>query len=202
MANIKEYASADTLQENLGLKSVLGEKISSILFFSSFIEFYLEKAIWKINKIDPSVERPITDKKPISELIKIFREDSEKFFNEDEKILIDMWCIGSINAFNIRNIIVHGVSIKVDDALSYVKDPDWGGVKRKHEPSIFWADEYSLDIVRDVMAVLLRIIFDIAMGNDSVTRILNSARHNILKEACSVIGELNCPEYNPEFEKY
>lgn len=64
-----EYGNADLVERRLGLTPSVGRKIGAIITFAGSIEYHLERALWKLRKIDPRGTKPDTDSKMTSDLI-------------------------------------------------------------------------------------------------------------------------------------
>jgi hypothetical protein len=66
---LASYDKADVLQTRLGLTPMVGLKVAAIITFAGGIEFYLERALWRLRGINPKDIKPETDAKVISDLI-------------------------------------------------------------------------------------------------------------------------------------
>src|SRR5437899_2908764 len=64
-----EYGRADLIQELLGLSPSVGQKLAAIITFAGSIEYHLERALWKLRRIDPKGVKPDTDARMITDLI-------------------------------------------------------------------------------------------------------------------------------------
>jgi hypothetical protein len=197
-----EYGNADLAQQRLGLSPPVGQKTAAIVTFSGGIEHYLERALWKLKKIDPQGIRPDTDAKMISDLIAMLENFAATLTLGDERRLLEGWCAAARSGFVIRHNIVHGLPVRLGDKLGYMRNPRWHGEIRKREFGDFWAEEGTLDLVREAMAVLLRIIHQLAGDDVSLKDIASPLALKALVMARSVLGEFASQNYNPSYEKY
>jgi hypothetical protein len=83
-----------------------------------------------------------------------------------------------------------------------MRNPKWHGEIRKREFGDLWAEEGTLDLVREAMAVLLRIIHQLTGDNVSLKEIGSPLALKALAMARSVLGEFASQNYNPSYEKY
>ena len=86
--------------------------------------------------------------------------------------------------------------------LVYARNPRWHGEIRKRKFGDFWADEPTLDLVREAMAVLLRLAILFSREEISLKEIASPLALKALRTARSVLGEFASQDYNPSFEKY
>lgn len=197
-----EYGNADLEQQRLGLSPSVGQKIAAIVTFSGSIEHYLERALWKLKKIDPQGIRPDTDSKMISDLIAMLESFAATLALGDERLLLEGWCAAARSGFVVRHNVVHGLPVRLGDKLGYMRNPRWHGEIRKREFGDFWAEEGTLDLVREAMAVLLRIIHQLTGDDVSLKDIASPLALKALVMARSVLGEFASQNYNPSYEKY
>jgi len=161
MANaMTEYGGADLVQELLGLSPLIGQKVAAIITFAGSIEYYLERSLWRLRGIDPKGIKPDTDARVITDLIAMLEKFAASLTSADEKKLLEDWCKSVRYGFTIRHNIAHGVAMTIPNVSTpvYARNPRWHGEIRKREFGDFWADEPTLDLVREAMAVLLRIV--------------------------------------------
>ena len=194
------FGNADALQNSLGLSPSVGQKVAAIIAFSGAIEHYLERAIWKLRNIDPDGIRPVTDSQPIAALIAMLDTHALTLDPGDDKILLEQWAAAARNGFTIRHNIAHGVPSRIGEALTFMRNSRWQGELRRREFGDFWADESTLDLVRQAMAVLLKIVF--ALCNETPKTVASEAALRAVRTARSVLGEFASRDYNPTFEKY
>jgi hypothetical protein len=196
---VDEYGKADRMELQWGLHPLIGQKIASIIIFAGSIEYYLERAIWRVRNIDPKGIRPETDARIIADLIAMLEAFAETL-SVDERTLLQTWCHATRSAFIIRHNIAHGVAINVG-TLAFMRNPRWHGETRKREFGDFWADDNTLDLVRGSFATLLRVIALVEAGN-ALAEIANPLALRALREARSILGEFSSQDHNPSFEKY
>ena len=118
-----EYGNADLEQQRLGLSPSVGQKIAAIVTFSGSIEHYLERALWKLKKIDPQGIRPDTDSKMISDLIAMLESFAATLALGDERLLLEGWCAAARSGFVVRHNVVHGLPVRLGDKLGYMRNP-------------------------------------------------------------------------------
>ena len=88
------------------------------------------------------------------------------------------------------------------EVLAYMRNPRWHGEVRKREFGDFWADDNSLDMVREAMAVLLRVVSSLCRDNATLDDVASPIALKAVRTARSVLGEFSTRAYNPSFEKY
>lgn len=197
-----EYGNADLLERQLGLTAPVGQKVAAIITFAGSIEYHLERALWKLRSIGPKGIKPDTDSKMISDLIAMLENFAVSLAVGDERTLLERWCAAARSGFVIRHNIAHGVPIRPGTTLAYARNPTWHGEVRKREFGAFWAEEYTLDLVRDAMAVLLRVIVHLSLDDVSLKDVASPLVLKALHTARSVLGEFASQDYNPSYEQY
>ncbi len=195
------FGRADALQFALGLTPEIGVKIAAIISFAGGIEYHLERALWRFRGIDPRGIKPDTDARIITDLISML-EDVSGTQSEEMAQLLQIWCAAARPGFTIRHNIAHGVPMKVETVLAYMRNPRWEGEQRKREFGDFWADDHALDLVREAMATLLRIIATLSEENADHSAVVTAPAMRALRAARSVLGEFASQTYNPSYEKY
>ncbi|TIW74724.1 MAG: hypothetical protein E5V58_04845 [Mesorhizobium sp.] len=83
-----------------------------------------------------------------------------------------------------------------------MNNPRWHGEKRKRPFSDYWADDHSLDLVRHVFAVLLRVIVGVSAEKVTLAGLTKPSLLRALRDSNSILSEMACKDYNPTFEKY
>lgn len=78
----------------------------------------------------------------------------------------------------------------------------WHGEIRKREFGDLWCDTYTLDLIRESFATLLRIILTIAKDNRPLAEVASPLSIRAVREVRSIPGEFADRIYNPSFEKY
>ena len=199
---MKEYGKADLVQQRLGLSPSVGQKIAAIITFAGCIEHHLERALWKLLNIDPKGIKPNTDAKMISDLIAMLEKFAASLTLGNERMLLEEWCAAARSGFVIRHNIAHGVPVRLGEALAYMRNPRWHGEIRKREFGDICADEHTLDLVRDALAVLLRIVLQLTKDGHSLQDIANPLAMKALRIARSILVEFASQDYNPSYEKY
>lgn len=199
---MEDYGRADRLQVHLGLTPEVGSKIAAIITFAGAIEHFLERALWRLGRIDPKGIKPDTDAKQISDLIGMLATYGEELATDDHRTFVAAWCSAARSGFLVRHNIAHGVPMKMGDTLAYMRNPRWEGEIRKREFGDFWADVHTLDLVREAMAVLYRSIALLAKEDTGVADVATEQARRAVRTARSVLGEFASQTYNPSFEKY
>ena len=193
------YGQGEALQDGLGIDLISGQMIAAIIIFGSNIEHYLEAAIWQLRG-QPIPERPDTDKR-ISDRMSLFDAEVAKVEDDDKRRLLEAWSEAFRSGLIIRNNIVHGVTLRFPwGQTSFMRNPQWDGVKRKQEFGMFTLDISTLTMVRDAFAVMLRVIHKVSNGSADLMedRMVKRA----VNEARSILGEFADHTYGPHYEKY
>jgi hypothetical protein len=138
----------------------------------------------------------------ISDLIAMLESFAATLALGDERLLLEGWCAAARSGFVVRHNVVHGLPVRLGDKLGYMRNPRWHGEIRKREFGDFWAEEGTLDVVREAMAVLLRIIHQLTGDDVSLKDIASPLALKALVMARSVLGEFASQNYNPSYEKY
>jgi hypothetical protein len=200
------YGNPDKLQEKMGIPPEIGVKLAAIVGFSAAIEYHLERYLWQVLSIEHDGVRPKTDAQQISTLIQWLEEYVETMPETSGRKVLSAWATACRSAFNIRNDLVHGVPIRMEEngSIAFHRNPRWHGEIRKRDHSDFWADINSITLVRDGMAVLYRMIAELQMKRYSIDEIASrDIARNAINDARSMLGELEDRfAYNPTFEKY
>ena len=198
----REFGRADRLDEALGLDDVIGPTLASIIVYAANIEYYLERAIWALNGIDPRGVRPETDASPITNLIAMLETHASSVPDDTVRGLLETWCRATRSGFVIRHNIAHGVSGRMGTKLVFSRNPRWCGEIRKREFSDLWCDPYTLGLIRESFATLLRIVAATANDKRPLVEIASPLALLAVKDARSILGEFADRFYNPSFEKY
>lgn len=194
------YGRSGALQERFGIDQNTGPLLAAILIFGGNTENHLERAIWRLEDWTPDGSRPPTDARTISDLIKMLADVARGLEANETRRMLESWCETATMAFQLRNNIAHGMSVRMGDATAYFQNPRWGGVQRKRPSKDFWPDEHVLTMLRDCFATLLRIIAAVAKGTDVAS---DALAMRALHEAKAILSEFSDPmAYNPTFEKY
>ncbi|RWH30292.1 MAG: hypothetical protein EOR30_30210 [Mesorhizobium sp.] len=181
---------------------MVSQRIAAIIIFAAAIEHHLERALWKLEGANPMGIRPETDAKMISDLIGCLKHSPQPCQQERSAPLLETWCNAARLAFAIRNDIAHGVPTNLGDTLTFMNNPRWHGEKRKRPFSDYWADDHSLDLIRHVFAVLLRVIVGVSAEKVTLAGLTKPSLLRALRDSNSILSEMACKDYNPTFEKY
>ena len=199
---LRDYGRADDLAECLGLTPDVAAKIAAIITFSGAIEYYLERALWRLRDIEPNGIRPDTDSKPITELIAMMERHGRGVATESQRRFVESWCTAARSGFIIRNNIAHGMPSRLGETLTYMRNPRWQGERRNREFGDFWATSDTLALVCDAMAALLRPVAQLTFDGASLETVATPKAQHALRTARSVLGEFASQTYNPSYEKY
>jgi len=199
---VVQIGNADALDDVWGVDLIVGQKLASLIALCGSMEYHLERAIWTLKGIDPKGVRPETDGKIITAMIDMVESSAKSLTSDDARKMLTTWCTACRSGFIIRNNICHGVPTRTGSTLSFVRNPLWHGERRNKHPGDFWADAYTLDLVRNSFAVLLRIIVHVEKGEAPIESIATPDLLKALGEARSTLGEFSNQDYNPTFEKY
>ncbi|WP_299209193.1 hypothetical protein [uncultured Tateyamaria sp.] len=199
---VHAVGKADEIDLALGLDMRTSAQIASIIIFSGNIEFHLERAIWRLDGIDPKGKRPRTDAKPIVVMFDMLECHVSGCKSSDVQALITTWCAAARGGFTIRNNIAHGVTSNIGDTLVLMRNPEWQGETRKRSFGDIWCDENTMDLIRQFFAVLLRTIIGFSSPEKKLAQVATPEVLRALREARSILGEFASQDYNPSFEKY
>lgn len=186
---VAEYGRSALFETSWGLHQPVGQKLAAIITYSGSLEYFVERAIWRLENRNPEGERPDTDGKAITKLISQLEETSCSVCSPHQIEAIALWCQAANSAFVIRNNIAHGVATKLGDTLAYMRNPRWNGEIRKRGFGDFWADEQTLYLVSESFAVLLRVIVKLASNESKDHEISSEDTMKALREARSILGE-------------
>jgi hypothetical protein len=202
---MNKYGRANFIKARLGLNLIIGDKIATVITFSAAIENLLERAIWRVNEIDPSGTRPETDRKPLTTLIAMLKEFTLSLEDSDLRTMLEIWCKAASAGATIRNNIAHGMPSWLDGTLVFMRNYRWGKthvIDRKRSPGDLWAKADELELISNALAVLLRIVGSLAKDDVPLATIPTPGAMRALRDARSVLGEFADPGYNPSYDKY
>jgi hypothetical protein len=126
---------------------------------------------------------------------------SNRAIDAERRFLLD-WCEAARSGFTIRHNIAHGVPMRFGQTLAFMRSPRWEGEQRRRAFGDFRADPHTLDLVKQAMATLLRIIEALSRNGSDFPSTTTPAAARALRAARSVLGEFASQDYNPSFEKY
>lgn len=199
---LSDYGRGDVLAAQLGLTPEVGVKIAAIITFAGAIEYYLERALWRLRGIEPKGIRPDTDTKPITDLIAMLDQHGAGLADNQQRSFVESWCAAARSGFIIRHNIAHGLPGRLGETLTYMRNPRWEGEARKREFGDFWATSDTLVLVCDAMAALLRPIAQLTFGGTSLKTVATTKAQHALRSARAVLGEFASQTCNPSYEKY
>jgi hypothetical protein len=202
------FGQPEHLERALGLTPALMVKLGSICAMAGSVELRLEMAVWAIGQ-DPPTDAPHRlDGRPITEWIKALDVLASNRLTGDFQDIARLWVAAAAPAFRCRNSILHGIAVRLGVSdVTFHRNPKFLG-KRKRDSSEFTANEYSMDMMRKIFAVLLRGIFLIqkmaTLGDGGELNFDIFHLKSALRQARSVAGEYDVRMgYNPHNpEKY
>ena len=186
---IREFGRADQVDEVLSLNGIIAQKLASIIVFAGNIEYHLEKAIWSLKDTNPEGVRPETDARSVTDLIAMLEVCASEIADDDVRSLLQTWCQAARSDSNIRHNIAHGVAGKLESTLVFSRNPRWHGEVRKREFGDLWCDTYTLDLIRESFATLLRIVLRIANDDGALEKVASPLSLRAVREARSILGE-------------
>jgi len=66
---VKEHGRSSLIEMNWNLQPLNSQKIAAIITYFGALEYYTERAIWKLKGVDPKEIRSETDSKAVSQLV-------------------------------------------------------------------------------------------------------------------------------------
>lgn len=199
---MNDYGRPDAVQARLGLTPIAGQKIAAIITFTAAIENDLERALWNLHGLDPSGTRPDTDGLNITGRIAMLERYAAGLDRGDLRTMLETWSSAARSGFVIRNNIAHGTPGSMGGIPIYMRNGRWHGEIRKREFGDFWADQHTLDLTRQALAVLMRIMIQLSKGLATPNAVATPLALKALRTARSVLGEFADQQYNPSYEKY
>lgn len=202
---MSKYGRADIIKGRLGLNPMIGEKIAAVITFSAAIENFLERAIWRVNEIDPSGTRPKTDSQQLTTLIAMLQKFTLSLEDGDVRTMLEIWCQAASAGATIRNNIAHGMPSCIGGTLVFMRNHRWGKtdvIDRKRAFGDLWAKAEEVELISNALAVLLRIVASLAEDDVPLATIPTPEAMRALRDARSVLGEFADQGYDLSYEKY
>ena len=200
---IETMGDAGPLLAKLRFTDTMLGLIGGIAVLASNTENWTERAIWRVEGIDPAGKRPSTDAKQISELIRQLANAGGTLPAGEMKDFIELWCRAAEPAYRCRNSIFHGVTLPLGSSPWFAINTAWHGAVRKRPFSDFHADDNTLSLLQGAFGVLLRSIVTIVKATDN--RLSADGRERdfaALRTATSVVIELADLAAAVNHEKY
>ncbi|MBY5666215.1 hypothetical protein [Rhizobium leguminosarum] len=139
-----------------GLSNDKLASIGAIAVLASHTEHYAERAIWRIEGQPVTGVRPRTDARPISQLIEILDEIGPTAQKPGIAPLVEQWCRSATLCFSCRNSIMHGTTAYADEDFTvFARNLPTDGVRRKRNPSDFYASQNTLTLLVEAFENLL-----------------------------------------------
>lgn len=196
--------SAEEALARMGVTDPVLKGVGAVAVLTASLEFWTERAIWTLNGIAPAGTRPITDGKPIKALIEQVREAAGAAPDTPLAPVLSLWCGVAETAMRCRNSLVHGLPyVPYGDGVVFGKNLPWDGVVRKRDYSDFHADENTLRLLSDALAVLVLVVAYVASPGqtkdpqrtlDTMTAELCAAR-SVVNELVDLSAAVNHEKY-------
>lgn len=190
----------DELEGTLALSWQAARQIGAIVVFAGNVEFRLERAIWRLQGHVPRGVRHATDAKPIGELINMFEAEGSTLPSGQEREVVELWCATARMAFKLRHSIAHGAAFRFEADMIFHRNRSWQSEIRKRPAHSLWGDQDSLDNIRLVFAVLLRVINAVSNDRRPFHTVASPERLEALCSAKSLMREMAVGD-GPWFEK-
>ena len=194
---VRLYGNSPQIEEYFGLDVLTCRKITAIIIYSGNIEYYLERAIWRLKNVEPEGTRPETDTKNITKLLSMFQSLAPESDHAYRPHWIVTWCKAAKSAFDIRNNIAHGFAHLRGETMTFMRNPRWEGEERKRAFGDFWCQTAELEMTADSFATLVRMIMEVERNQKSLAEIGNQDALRALNEAKSILGEFSDPNFVP-----
>jgi hypothetical protein len=142
--------SAQTLQRLGGFAIVWG-----------IFESKLEAALWALTGEEVKGVRPSTNREPISAQIRRLTQHSAHLSNDARAVVADA-ADAAMNLMEYRHAIMHGAMIpSALGGSSFIRNPQWHGVKRGRPTHDAHVDENLLNLAIDTAWTLCRLVVTI-----------------------------------------
>jgi hypothetical protein len=102
-----------------------GFQIGAIITYAGSIEYFLERAIWRLTEFEPENVRPLTDTKSIIGLLTDLDQHTTTIPDSDLKVLLTLWSSAASYGAILRNNIAHGVAMNFGGVTAYCRNPRW-----------------------------------------------------------------------------
>ena len=185
-----------------GFSAPILQRLGGFAVLWGIFESKLETALWALTREEVHGIRPSTDKLPISAQIEKLVEHSRCLSPSARDVIADA-ADAAMNLMEYRHAIMHGAMIP--SALggpTFIRNPQWHGVKRGRPTHDAHVDERLLELAIDTVWVLCRLIFAIVeTAETSIAANIEESKKEVLR-AKSQANELrhltelmNCEKY-------
>ena len=163
----------------------------------------LERALWRLTGEAPAGAIPSTDAKPVSFLIRRYRETGLELEGEEWRSVVNLLCDIARYLAEYRNAIAHGQLLPARVGGGLVLNATWHGEKRKRPPITAHIDERLVGIMLDALHELLIVLRAVISGENAPnldSRVLG--RKQMLQRARSGAAEIRYLTEAVNSEKY
>ncbi|RWC37912.1 MAG: hypothetical protein EOS28_31410 [Mesorhizobium sp.] len=186
-----DYGRPDAIEARWGLDLMTGFQIGAIITYAGSIEYFLERAIWRLTEFEPENVRPLTDTKSIMGLLTDLDQHTTTIPDSNLKVLLTLWSSAASYGAILRNNIAHGVAMNFGGVTAYCRNPRWHREIRKREFGGFWIDPNVGDMTRGAFATLMRIIALLADKTIPPSSIATNEAFRAVREARSTLAEFS-----------
>lgn len=179
------------------------QRLGGFAVLWGMFESKLEAALWALSGEQVHGVRPFTDKLPISAQIKQLVERSGRLSQSAQRVIGD-GADAAMHLMEYRHATMHGAMIPSGlGGPSFIRNPQWHGVKRGRPTHEAHIDENLLDLAIDTAWVLCRLLFAIVGTADetSIDANVQTLKQEVLK-AKSQANELRHLTEHVNSEKY
>lgn len=152
------------LDKIFGLSGPTLERIGAFIVMWATFENDLERALWRLTNEVPEGAIPSTDTKPVSFLIKQFRETGLELEGEEWHGVVNLLCDIACYLAEYRNAIAHGQLLPACIGGGSVLNAMWHGEKRTRPPITAHIGERLVGIMLDALHELLIVIRAVISG--------------------------------------
>jgi len=191
------------LDKGFGLSGPTLERIGAFVVMWATFENDLERALWRLTGEAPEGAIPSTDAKPVSFLIRRFRETGLELDEEEWRCVVNLLCDTAGYLAEYRNVIAHGQLLPARVGGGLVLNATWHGEKRKRPPITAHIDERLVGIMLDALHELLIVLRAVVSGENAPnldSRVLG--RKPMLQRARSGAAEIRYLTEAVNSEKY
>jgi hypothetical protein len=181
------------LAKNYGFTPGALEGVGALFLICGALEYHLESAIWRLSGETPKGQRPSTDRKPVSELLKSLVKEAEKISGQKWLRAVGLLRATIQNILDYRHAIAHGfISLNGTTILNWCPS----GEVRRDEPRIAYVDERLVGLIADCIVTVIETLEKIAIAPDSNLVAVFVSQTAALQRAQSISSEVvNLLEY-------
>ncbi len=194
------------LDKAFGLSGPTLERIGAFVVMWATLENDLERALSRCRRLTgeaPAGAIPSTDAKPVSFLIRRYRETGLELEGEEWRSVVNLLCDIARYLAEYRYAIAHGQLLPARVGGGLVLNATWHGEKRKRPPITAHIDERLVGIMLDALHELLIVLRAVISGESAPNldgRVLG--RKQMLQRARSGAAEIRYLTEAVNSEKY